>query len=86
MLALLIQLAHNLLIWARTWLAAAAPRLGELGIVRLVREVWAIPGRVKLDGGQVRRVRLRAEHPRARDACPGLRHLLAQSQIPVSLA
>jgi hypothetical protein len=85
-LALLIQLAHNLLVWARTRLATAAPRLGELGIVRLVREVWAIPGRVKLDGGQVHRVRLRPEHPRARDTCHSLRHLLAHSQIPVSLA
>jgi hypothetical protein len=85
-LVLLIQLAHNLLIWARAWLTAAAPRLAELGIVRLLREVWAVPGRVKLAGGQVRRVRLRAEHPRARDVCRGLRRLLPQSQTPVSLA
>ena len=84
MLALLMQLAHNALLWARAWLAAAVPRLGDLGIVRLLREVWAVPGRVKLAGDQVRRVRLRAEHPRARDVCHGLRHLLPQSQTPVN--
>lgn len=80
LLVLLGQLAHNLLIWARTWLAMAASRLGQLGIVRLLREVWAVPGRVKLVGDQVQRVRLRAEHPRARDVCKGLQSLLPQSQ------
>src|ERR687884_30112 len=50
MLGLLGHLAHNVLIWARHWLTEAAPRLATLGIVRLVREVWAIPGRVKVVG------------------------------------
>ena len=80
---LLIQLAHNVLVWSRAWLAERAPRLATLGIVRLVREVWAVPGRVTLVGAQVRRVRLRAEHPRARDVCHGLRRLLPTSQIGV---
>jgi hypothetical protein len=84
LLVLLLQLAHNLLLWARAWLMVAAPRLGELGIVRLVRAVWAVPGRVKLAGAPVRRVRLRAEHPRARAVCRSLRRLLPQSQIPLS--
>ena len=86
MLGLLGQLAHNVLIWARAWLAADAPRLSALGIVRLVREVWAIPGRVTLVGAQVRHVRLCALHPRARDVCAGLRHLIPPSQTRVALA
>ncbi|HEX2185030.1 MAG TPA: hypothetical protein VHN78_05945 [Chloroflexota bacterium] len=85
-LLLLGQLAHNVLLWARTWLATHVPRLAELGIVRLVREVWAIPGRVKLAGGLLQRVRLRPEHPRARDVCSGLRALLTPSQIALCLA
>jgi hypothetical protein len=67
------------LIWARQWLAGPAPRLRECGIVRLVQEVWAVPGRVKLVGQQVGTVRLRREHPRARDVCYGFRPLLAKS-------
>src|SRR5919202_4774760 len=86
MLGLLGQLAHNVVIWARTWLAAGAPRLASLGIVRLGRDVWAIPGRVKLVGAQVQRVRLCALHPRARDVCAGLRHLIPPSQTCVALA
>jgi hypothetical protein len=75
LVVLLGQLAHNVLIWARRWLAEKAPRLSRFGIVRLVQEVWAVPGRVKLTATGVTRVRLRPEHPRARDVCRGLRSL-----------
>jgi hypothetical protein len=85
-LGLLGQLAHNVLIWARGWLTAGAPRLASLGIVRLVREVWTIPGRGTLVGAQVQRIRLCALHPRARDVCAGLRRLIPPSQTRVCLA
>ena len=68
---LLVELAHNVLIWARGWLAQQAPRLRGYGIVRLVQEVWAVPGRVKLAGKQVQRVRLRRAHPLAREVAQG---------------
>ena len=74
---LLVELAHNVLIWARDWLAQAAPRLRGYGIVRLVQEVWAVPGRVKLVGKQVQRVRLRRLHPLARQVVLGWQPLLA---------
>ena len=80
LVVLLMQLAHNLLIWSRQWLAAQAPRLAKCGIVRLVQEVWAIPGRVKLGTQVVQRVRLCPDHPRARDVCCGFRPFLAPSQ------
>jgi hypothetical protein len=80
------HLAHNVLLWARTWRATQVPRLATLGSVRLVHEVWALPGRVKLVGGLLLGVRLRPEHPRARDVCSGLRTLLAPSQMALCLA
>jgi hypothetical protein len=80
---LLIQLAHNVLIWARQWLAKHAPRLRQYGIVRLIQEVWAIPGRIKLTDKGVQRVRLRRAHPRAREVSFGFRSLLANSHIEV---
>jgi hypothetical protein len=49
MLVLLAQLAHNLLIWMRLSLAQASPRLSAWGILRLVRDLMSIPGRVSLD-------------------------------------
>lgn len=85
MLLLLGQLAHNVLIWARDWLAVQTPRLRELGIVRLVRDVWAIPGRVQVVEGVIQRVRLCGAHPRARAVCDGLAHLLPPGQLHVFL-
>jgi hypothetical protein len=46
--------------------AASAARLHNHGIVRLLQEIWTVPGRVKLAGASVQRIRLRREHPRAR--------------------
>jgi len=80
MVVLLGTLAHNVLLWSRRWLAQAAPRLAGFGIVRLVGEVWAVPGRVKLHGDGLQRVRLGRDHPRAWDVFRALRPLLAQSQ------
>jgi hypothetical protein len=86
LVVLLVQLAHNILIWARFWLSQYAPRLRDYGIVRLIGQVWAIPGRVKLTEQEgVVRVRLRREHPRARDVCQGFLPLLPQRQTLVAL-
>jgi hypothetical protein len=82
---LLIQLAHNVLLWAWQWLAQSATRLCQYGIVRLIQEVWAIPGRIKLTDKGVQRVRLRRAHPRARDVCCGFRPLLVDSHLEVVL-
>ena len=78
---LLMQLAHNVLLWARRWLSQAAPHLHEYGIVRLIGQVWAIPGRIKLTEQGLQRVRLRREHPRAREVCRGFRPLLRMHQL-----
>lgn len=80
LVVLLGQWAHNVLLWARRWLAKEAPRLSGFGIVRLVQEVWAVPGRVKLAGDRLRRVRLNPAHPQARAVYRGLTPLLASGQ------
>jgi hypothetical protein len=80
MVVLLGQWAHNVLLWARRWLAQGTPRLAEFGIVRLVQQVCTVPGRVKLTPAGVSRVRLRPEHPCAREVYRGLRPLCPSSQ------
>ncbi len=82
---LLIGLAHNLLLWARGWLVPTAEHLRQYGIMRLIQEVWAVPGRLKLTTRGIERVCFRRQHPRAREVCCGLRSLLAQSHIVVFL-
>ena len=80
MAVLLVELAHNVLVWSRRWLAKGAPRLREFGIVRLVQEVWAVPGRIKLVEDRLKRLRLSRDHPRAQDVRAGLCQLLSEGQ------
>jgi hypothetical protein len=80
LVVLLMGLAHNVLVWSRRWLTQRTPRLGSYGIVRLIGEVWAVPGRVKLAAAEVVRVRLQRSHPRARDMTAALQPLLADGQ------
>jgi hypothetical protein len=86
LVVLLGQWAHNVLLWARRWLARGAPRVARFGIVRLVQEVWAVPGRVKVTPTGLSRIRFRPEHPYARDAYRGLRPLCSSSQSLAFLA
>jgi hypothetical protein len=81
---LLIDLAHNVLTWARAWLARQRPRLGRFGIVRLVRDIWAIPGRVMIREGTIQRISLRRQAPHAAEVSP-LITLLVRHDVPIFL-
>ncbi len=83
LVVLLGQLAPNVLVWSRRWLARGAPRRAGCGIVRLVQAVWAVPGRVTLlDDSCLSRVRLKPEHPRAHEVSAGLAQLFPQRRLP----
>ncbi len=75
LVVLLGQWAHRVLLWARRWLAQGAPRLERFGIVRLVQQVCAVPGRVKLTPTGVSRLRFHPEHLAAREVYHRLRPL-----------
>lgn len=77
---LLVELAHNVLVWSRSWLVKRVPRLESFGLVRLVQEVWAVPGRVKVIDDRLKRVRLHPDHPRVEDVSIGLSGLLSEGQ------
>jgi hypothetical protein len=79
-------LAHNVLIWAREWLAARMPRLRRFGVKRLVRDVRGVSGRVEPDAqGQVRGIVLNRADRLAHHLLAALQALLATEQVAVSL-
>jgi hypothetical protein len=82
LVVLLAGLAHNLLLWTRRWLSQGDRRLGKFGIVRLVKEVWAVPGRVTFWRHRLVRVRLARSHPLGRLVRHGLRALLQALSCP----
>ena len=49
MVVFLNALAHNTLVWARSWLSQEAPKVARLGILRLVRDVLQVSGVIKID-------------------------------------
>ena len=79
----LTSLAHNVLLWARDWLAPDLPHLRAYGIKRLVRDVLQVSGHLTYDAHtrQVRRIVLNAAHPLARGIATALRTLLAPQHI-----
>lgn len=79
-------LAHNVLVWARAWLAPHVPALAHDGPLRLVRDVLHISGALYFDPtGQVHRLVLNAAAPLAAGLVTAWRVLLAPAHVAVSL-
>jgi len=86
MVMLLNVLAHNVLVWARGWLAAALPQIRRYGLMRLVRDVWHISGFVERDRqGRLTRIVLNQLAPLAQGLGTALHLLLAPTQVVVNL-
>jgi len=86
---ILIQLealAHNLLIWARHWLSPHCPKLAQLGIKRLVRDVFQMDGFLIFDPAiNLLQIHLNRADPLANELAGGLASLLALEQVALSL-
>lgn len=86
MVVLLGALAHNVMVWARLWLQADAPKLKKYGVPRLVRDVMAVSGFVELGrGGGIRRVVLNGASALGRHCGKALRALLKPEHVSVIL-
>lgn len=84
MAMLLGTLAHNVIIWARCWLAC--PTLHHYGMVRMVRDVFHISGFLLTDAcGQVTQIVLNQAAPLASALVHPLRKLLACAHVAVNL-
>ncbi len=82
MLVLLAQLAHNLLIWCREPLPEARPPLRDWGILRLVRDLFAIPGQAQFDSqGHLIQITLNQAHPLTTAFVQAFAPVLAVSQV-----
>jgi hypothetical protein len=68
MVLLLARLAHHLLLWGKQWLSrvpSTRRRLWGYGLVRLLRDVWAVPGVIRWRRGWMVSVRFSPLHPLA---------------------
>ena len=84
MLTLLGSLAHNVVVWARHWLAV--PQVRHFGILRMVRDVFHVSGFLRFDAvGSVVAIVLNQDARLARSLAQSLRALLTPLYIVVSL-
>jgi hypothetical protein len=80
------RLAHNVVVWARQWLAPQAPVVRQLGVKRLVRDIFHVNGLVERDAtGRISRIVLNQAHCDARRVLVALQALLAVEHVAVSL-
>jgi len=86
MMAQLNALAHNLIIWSRRWLAKTWDKIEHLGILRMIRDVFHLPGLVYFSSdGSIERITLHKADPYALGLCAGLPPLLASLHVAVNL-
>lgn len=79
-------LAHNLLVWARKWLAPLCPKIAKFGMLRMVRDVLHIVGIVSLDQQRnICKIVLNSADPFATQIHTGLASILALDQVAVCL-
>lgn len=90
-LLLLGSLAHNVVIWARSWLTSAeetatpSPLL-HYGILRMVRDVFHISGSLSFDAsGKVVQIQLNQDAFLAHHIFPSLQRLLFPMHVAISL-
>ena len=85
LVVLLGTLAHNVLVWARAWLAPHEPRLRRYGLKRLVRDVFHLSGFLVRDAqGRVTQIVPNQQAPLARGLARSLAALLRPTQIAVN--
>jgi hypothetical protein len=84
MVMLLGTLAHNVIVWARRWLAA--PKLTHYGILRMVRDVFHLSGFLVRDASNsITRIVLNCAAPLAPALREPLGALLASAHVAVNL-
>ena len=86
MLVLLAQLAYNLITWTRTLLAGSSPRLQRFGPLRIVRDIFQIEGKLRLDAqGRIIEIVLNQAHPFALPFVRAVSSILARDGMSLIL-
>lgn len=79
-------LAHNVLIWARQWLAPHCPKIARLGLKRLMRDGFQMDGFLLFDQTvDLLQIVLNRADPLAKELSSGLAPLLAHAHVAISL-
>jgi len=82
MLVLLAQLAYNLITWMHASLSRIEPRFRTFGKLRIVRDLFHIPGQVRLDAqGRVLEITLNDKHVLAAPFAQSIQRLISADDM-----
>ena len=83
---LLNQLAHNLVVWMQQLIEQVQPRFAGWGILRMVRDVFGVAGRVRppRKPGKPWRITLNRDDPLARPLALALSRILKEVHVVVN--
>ncbi len=85
-LGFLEALAHNILVWARHWLAQLCPKIARFGMLRLVRDVFHMNGLIFFNqDAEIIKIILSRDDPFAKELCIGFNSLFAKEHLAVIL-
>jgi hypothetical protein len=85
-LVLLAQLAYNMLTWMRAMLGPKTPLLLRFGPLRMVRDLFHIPGKIELNAqGHILETTLSETHPLALPFLQAISSLLAPDEMVLNL-
>lgn len=86
MLSFLEILAHNILVWARHWLAPVCPKIANFGLLRLVRDAFHMNGLVFFNqDDEIIKIILNRDDPLAKELYIGFNSLFASEQPDIIL-
>jgi hypothetical protein len=84
-IVLLNQLPHNVLVCAKRWLSALAPKVAKYGVLRLVRDLMQVCGIIEVKRNSVKRIVLNRAAPLMRGVLAALRELLLPQKVVLIL-
>lgn len=86
MIVLLSALAHNVVMWSREWLSGESSKVKKNGVLRMVRDVFAVSGFLEMGAKEsIKRIVLSSAAGWARRCINSLRALLKQQRVRVTL-
>lgn len=86
MLVLLAQLAGNLITWMRNKMARHVPSWQNFGSLRMVRDLFHIPGKVQIDSqGRILKITLNRDHVHAANFLVGIAPALSTNDLVLNL-
>ena len=85
-LGFLEALAHNILVWARHWLAPTCPKIARFGLLRLVRDAFHMNGLIVFNqDAEILKIILNRDDPLAKELCIGFNSLFASEHLAIVL-